>query len=147
MRAVVQRSQQARVEIAGEVVGEIEHGFVVLLGVTHEDTEEDAFYLAEKIAHLRIFDDEAGKMNHSVLDTHGAILSISQFTLYADCRKGRRPHFMQAAKPEQANELYERFNSKLREKGIDVQTGQFGDMMNVHLHNDGPVTLIVDSQG
>ncbi|WP_316571892.1 D-aminoacyl-tRNA deacylase [Neobacillus sp. YIM B06451] len=146
MRAVVQRSREASVRVDGEAVGEISNGLVVLLGVTHDDTEKDAAFLADKIANLRIYEDESGKMNLSLLDVGGDILSVSQFTLYGDCRKGRRPNFMAAAKPELANSLYEAFNSFLREKGIKVQTGHFGAMMDVSLINDGPVTLILDSQ-
>jgi len=126
-------------------VGHIEHGLLLLVGITHEDSEKDVEFVADKVAHLRIFEDEAGKMNHSVLDTGGQILSVSQFTLYGDCRKGRRPNFMSAARPEQAEPLYELFNSKLREKGMQVETGRFGAMMDVRLLNDGPVTLIVES--
>lgn len=145
MRVVVQRTREASVTVAGEVVGQIEHGLLLLVGITHEDSEKDVEFVADKVAHLRIFEDEAGKMNHSVLDTGGQILSVSQFTLYGDCRKGRRPNFMSAARPEQAEPLYELFNSKLREKGLQVETGRFGAMMDVRLLNDGPVTLIVES--
>lgn len=129
-----------------KVTGSITHGFVLLVGITHEDTLEDAAYLAEKIVHLRVFDDEAGKMNRSLLDSQGEILSVSQFTLYGDCRKGRRPNFMNAAPPEQALAIYLRFNDMLREKGIKVETGEFGAMMDVSLTNDGPVTLILESK-
>lgn len=146
MRVVVQRSKQASVTVEGEVVGQIERGFVVLVGITHEDSLEDVHYLADKVAHLRVFEDEQGKMNLSLLDAGGAVLSISQFTLYGDCRKGRRPNFMQAARPEQAKELYEAFNQALRDKGLKVETGIFGAMMQVKLVNDGPVTLIIDSK-
>ncbi|PFP25547.1 D-tyrosyl-tRNA(Tyr) deacylase [Bacillus sp. AFS073361] len=146
MRVVVQRSKNASVTVAGEVTGQITKGLVLLVGVTHEDKQEDAAYLADKIANLRIFEDEDGKMNFSLMDVGGEILSVSQFTLYGDCRKGRRPNFMGAARPEQAVELYEVFNSLLREKGIRVETGIFGAMMDVELINDGPVTLIIDSK-
>lgn len=146
MRLVVQRSKEASVTVNGEVVGKISKGLVVLVGVTHDDTEEDAKYLADKVVNLRIFDDEDGKMNVSLLDVQGEILSISQFTLYGDCRKGRRPNFMNAAKPDMANDLYEKFNEYVREKGVKVETGLFGAMMEVSLINDGPVTLIVDSK-
>lgn len=146
MRIVVQRSKAAQVTVDGDVIGSIVKGFVLLVGVNHEDTEADAAFLADKIAHLRIFEDESGKMNLSLLDTEGEILSVSQFTLYGDCRKGRRPNFMHAAKPEQAEKIYERFNALLREKGIKVETGKFGAMMDVQLTNDGPVTLIIDSK-
>lgn len=147
MRVVVQRSKNAKVTVNGEITGQISKGLVLLVGVTHHDKEEDAAFLADKIANLRIFEDEAGKMNLSLLDVGGEILSVSQFTLYGDCRKGRRPNFMEAARPEQANQLYEGFNDLLREKGIKVETGIFGAMMDVELINDGPVTLIVDSKG
>jgi D-tyrosyl-tRNA(Tyr) deacylase len=146
MRVVVQRSKGASVTVAGEVTGQITKGLVLLVGVTHADKREDAVYLADKIANLRIFEDEDGKMNLSLMDVGGEILSVSQFTLYGDCRKGRRPNFMDAARPDQAVELYEVFNSLLREKGIRVETGIFGAMMDVELINDGPVTLIVDSK-
>jgi D-tyrosyl-tRNA(Tyr) deacylase len=145
MRVIVQRSKEASVTVAGEVVGQIEHGLVLLVGITHEDTEKEVEFVADKIAHLRIFEDEEGKMNHSVLEKGGQILSISQFTLYGDCRKGRRPNFMAAARPEQAEPLYNLFNEKLREKGLRVETGVFGAMMDVSLVNHGPVTLIVES--
>lgn len=146
VKVVVQRSKDARVVVEGEVTGEISFGFVVLVGLTHEDTVEDIQFMAEKVANLRVFEDEAGKMNLSLLDVGGEILSISQFTLYGDCRKGRRPNFMLAAKPEQAEKLYEKFNNALREKGIKVETGVFGAMMDVHLTNHGPVTLMIDSK-
>lgn len=146
MRVVLQRSKAARVMVAGDIVGEIESGLVLLVGVTHSDTVEDATYLAEKIVHLRIFEDEYGKMNHSLLDVGGSILSVSQFTLYGDCRKGRRPNFMDAARPEEANTLYEQFNDELRKRGVHTETGQFGAMMDVQLTNDGPVTLILESK-
>lgn len=146
MRIVVQRSKNAKVTVAGEVTGQISKGLVLLVGVTHDDTKEDAAFLADKVANLRIFEDGDGKMNLSLLDVGGGILSVSQFTLYGDCRKGRRPNFMAAAKPDFANELYETFNHLLREKGIHVETGRFGAMMDVELVNDGPVTLIVESK-
>ncbi|MFB0844354.1 D-aminoacyl-tRNA deacylase [Paenibacillus oleatilyticus] len=146
MRVVLQRSKAAQVTVNGETVGRIDHGLVLLVGIADGDTEEDARYLADKIAGLRIFEDEQGKMNHSVLETGGQVLSISQFTLYGDCRKGRRPNFMAAARPELAEPLYERFNGMLREAGLHVETGRFGAMMDVSLVNDGPVTLIVESK-
>jgi D-aminoacyl-tRNA deacylase len=146
MRVVLQRSKEAKVTVDGNVVGEISKGFVLLVGVTHQDQEEDALYLADKIANLRVFEDENGKMNLSLLDVGGEILSVSQFTLYGDCRKGRRPNFMEAAKPEHALKIYEAFNNFLREKGLKVETGKFGAMMDVQLINDGPVTLIVESK-
>ncbi|MEI7025285.1 D-aminoacyl-tRNA deacylase [Paenibacillus sp. y28] len=145
MRVIVQRCKEARVTVNGEVIGQIGQGLMLLVGVTHEDTEADAKYLADKIAGLRIFEDEDGKMNQSVAETGGEILSVSQFTLYGDCRKGRRPNFMAAARPELAQPLYERFNELLREHGLHVETGSFGAMMDVSLVNWGPVTLLVDS--
>lgn len=146
MRLVVQRSKEAKVTVDGEITGSITKGFVVLVGVTHDDQKEDAAYLADKVANLRVFEDEAGKMNLSLLEVGGEILSVSQFTLYGDCRKGRRPNFMDAARPEHASEIYEAFNTFLREKGLKVETGVFGAMMDVSLTNDGPVTLIIDSK-
>jgi D-aminoacyl-tRNA deacylase len=146
MRAVIQRAREAKVTVNQEIVGQIENGFVVLLGVTHEDSVEDAKYLVNKIVHLRVFEDENEKMNLSLKDVAGDILSISQFTLYGDTRKGRRPNFMQAAKPEQANILYEQFNQLLVNEGIRVETGTFGAMMDVQFTNVGPVTLIIDSK-
>ncbi|MFA1711729.1 D-aminoacyl-tRNA deacylase [Peribacillus frigoritolerans] len=146
MRVVLQRSKAAKVVVADQIIGQIDSGLVLLVGVTHGDTIDDAAYLAEKIVNLRIFDDENEKMNHSLLDVGGSILSVSQFTLYGDCRKGRRPNFMDAARPEEANELYEAFNEELRKKGVHTETGQFGAMMDVQLTNDGPVTLILESK-
>ncbi|AMB90541.1 D-tyrosyl-tRNA(Tyr) deacylase [Bacillus altitudinis] len=146
MRLVVQRVTSASVKVEEEITGAINEGYMVLVGVTHEDTEEDVHYLAEKLAHLRIFEDENGKMNHSLLDVKGSVLSVSQFTLYGDTRKGRRPNFMKAAKPDMANSLYECFNETLREKGIHVETGRFGAMMDVSLTNSGPVTMLMDSK-
>lgn len=146
MKAVIQRAKDAAVMIDGKVRGEIDYGIVVLLGVTHEDKEEDIEYIANKIVNMRIFEDENDKMNLSLLDVGGSILSISQFTLYGDTRKGRRPSFIQAAKPEQANALYEKFNEELRSKGVQVETGEFGAMMDVRLTNAGPVTIIIDSR-
>lgn len=146
MKIVVQRSKEAKVTVNEKVVGKINKGLVLLVGVTHEDTEEDASYLADKIVNLRIFEDENDKMNLSLLDVGGEILSVSQFTLYGDCRKGRRPNFMEAAKPVVAEKIYEQFNSYLREKGVTVETGMFGAMMDVQLVNDGPVTLILESK-
>lgn len=145
MRVVLQRSKAAQVTVDGEIVGEISKGIVLLVGITHNDTEADVKYLADKIVNLRIFEDENEKMNFSLLDVEGQILSISQFTLYGDCRKGRRPNFMEAAKPDKAEVLYNLFNHKLKEKGVFVATGKFGAMMDVSLINDGPVTLIVES--
>ncbi|WP_370297479.1 D-aminoacyl-tRNA deacylase [Rossellomorea marisflavi] len=144
MKVVLQRSKQASVTVDGEVQGRIQSGLVLLVGITHGDTEEEAAYIADKVVNLRIFEDEDGKMNHSILDRGGEILSISQFTLYGDTRKGRRPNFMGAAKPAEAEVVYERFNAILREKGVNVETGVFGAMMDVQLINDGPVTLIIE---
>lgn len=146
MRIVVQRSKEARVSVDGETVGKIERGLVVLVGVTHEDTEQDARYMAKKLAGLRIFEDGEGKMNLSVLETGGEVLSVSQFTLYGDVRKGKRPNFMAAARPEQAKPLYERFNELLQAQGVRVETGVFGAMMDVQLTNWGPVTLVIESR-
>jgi D-aminoacyl-tRNA deacylase len=146
MRVVVQRCKQADVTVDGKVIGRIGQGLMLLVGVTHDDTEQDASYLAEKIAGLRIFEDELGKMNLSVQDIGGQILSVSQFTLYGDCRKGKRPNFMAAARPEQAAPLYERFNDLMRLQGLHVETGAFGEMMDVSLTNWGPVTLVLDSK-
>lgn len=146
MRLVIQRCKRASVEVDGQVVGRIDAGLTVLVGVTGDDTEKDAQYLADKTAGLRIFEDGDGRMNYSVQDIGGAVLSVSQFTLYGDCRKGRRPNFMAAARPEPALALYEAFNEALRAKGLMVETGTFGAMMDVSLVNWGPVTLIVDSR-
>ncbi len=146
MKVVVQRAKEAKVTVEGEVVGEISKGFMLLVGVTHEDEMKDADYLTDKIVNLRVFEDEAGKMNHSLLDIEGEILSVSQFTLYGDCRKGRRPNFMGAAKPDKALALYKYFNEQLEKKGVRVQTGSFGAMMDVSFTNDGPVTLIIESK-
>ena len=146
MRAIIQRVKEARVEVDGEVVGRIGEGMLVLLGAGKDDTEEDAGYLAEKILTLRIFEDSEGKMNLSVTDTGGGVLVVSQFTLYGDCRKGRRPSFDKAASPEAAEALYELFVAKLRESRAKVETGKFRAMMDVHLVNSGPVTLMLDSK-
>ncbi len=145
MRAVVQRVRGARVEVKGRTVGEIDHGLVVLLGVGKGDTEADADYLARKIVGLRIFDDEGGFMNRSLEEVDGAMLVISQFTLYADTRKGRRPFFGEAAEPGEAERLYERFVDQVRSTGAPVATGLFKEMMDVTLTNDGPVTILMDS--
>ena len=145
MRALVQRVLKACVEVDRKVVGEIGPGLLVLLGVATPDTEADADFLAAKIAGLRIFSDSAGKMNLSLLDTGGAMLAVSQFTLYGDCRKGRRPSFDAAAPPDQARALYERFVASSRQAGLRVETGVFQAHMLVSLENDGPVTLLVES--
>jgi D-aminoacyl-tRNA deacylase len=146
MRVVVQRAKNAKVVVEGKTVGAIEHGLMLLVGVTHSDTREDAAYVADKIVNLRIFEDESEKMNLSLLDIGGEVLSVSQFTLYGDCRKGRRPNFMEAAKPDYANDIYEQFNEELAKKGLKVETGIFGAMMDVQFTNDGPVTLIIESK-
>lgn len=146
MRAVVQRVRRASVRANGDVVGQIDRGYVVLLGVRTSDTNDDAADLAEKVAHVRIFDDEEGKLNRSILDVRGSVLSVSQFTLYGETRKGRRPSFIDAAPPEQAETLYEVFNQRLRDLGVPVQTGRFRARMVVEIHNDGPVTLLLDTE-
>ncbi len=145
MRAVVQRVSAASVTVEGRKVGTIGPGLLVLLGVARGDTEKDGEYLAEKLAGLRIFEDEEEKMNRSVAQIGGSILLVSQFTLYGDVRHGRRPSFTQAAPPEEANRLYEDLAQKLREKGLTVETGQFQAHMEVSLVNDGPVTILLDS--
>lgn len=145
MRAVLQRVSRAKVTVAGEITGSIGHGILILLGVGGGDSEADARYLVEKAVNLRIFDDEAGKMNLSVLDVGGGLLVVSQFTLFADTRKGRRPSYIDAASPEEANRLYEFFVAEARKYLGDVQTGRFQAMMDVELVNDGPVTIILDS--
>jgi D-tyrosyl-tRNA(Tyr) deacylase len=145
MRAVVQRVTCAKVQVETRVAGEIAAGLLVLLGVAKDDTPGDADFLAAKIAQLRIFNDGAGKMNRSVLDVGGAVLAVSQFTLYGDCRKGRRPSFDHAAPAELARQLYERFVESMRREGAHVETGVFQAHMAVSLVNDGPVTLIVES--
>lgn len=147
MRVLLQRVNYASVTVDGEVKGEIGKGVLLFIGVTHTDTEKDAVYLAEKIANLRIFEDEAGKMNRSVLDIGGGALVISQFTLYGDCRKGRRPGFSEAADPALADPLYMKFTELLRQQGIGkVDHGVFGADMKIKLENDGPVTFIVESK-
>lgn len=146
MKVVLQRSGPATVRVDGETTGSIDKGYVLLVGVTHSDSEDDAAYLAKKIAGLRLWEDTEGKMNHSILEVGGDILSVSQFTLFGDVKKGRRPSFIEAARPEQAKPLWEFFNQKLEEEGLKVQTGVFGAMMDVELINDGPVTIILDSK-
>jgi D-tyrosyl-tRNA(Tyr) deacylase len=145
MRAVVQRVSRARVVVEQETVGQIDRGFLVLLGVTHTDTHEQAQWLADKIGTLRVFADEAGKMNRDVTEAGGAVLVVSQFTLYGNAQKGRRPSFVEAAPPEIAIPLYEAFINGLRAQGIPTETGRFGAMMQVELVNDGPVTLILNT--
>ena len=144
MRAIIQRVSQASVSVHGERVGAIDQGLLVLLGVWQMDTPEDAIQLARKIAHLRIFDDADGKLNRSLLEVQGKMLVISQFTLYADCRKGRRPSFVEAARPELAKPLYEAFVAEARRQGAAVETGEFQALMDVTLVNHGPVTIMLD---
>ena len=146
MRAVVQRVSESSVTIDGAVVGAIKHGLMVLLGVEQDDTEKDAEYIAAKVAGLRIFNDDADKFNLSLEDVGGSVLLISQFTLHGDCRKGRRPSFVRAARPETAIPLYEKTADRLRAHGFDVATGEFGAKMSVHLVNEGPVTVMLDSR-
>ncbi|MHC5374039.1 D-aminoacyl-tRNA deacylase [Enterococcus sp. LJL120] len=146
MKAVIQRVSQAKVEIQQQMVGEIQQGLLVLLGIHEEDTKDDVGYLLRKISQLRIFSDDQGKLNLSIQDIGGAVLSISQFTLYGDTKKGNRPSFVKAARPELAIPLYEAFNQGLRELGIPVATGEFGADMQVSLTNDGPVTIIIDTR-
>ncbi|GGM30829.1 D-aminoacyl-tRNA deacylase [Paraliobacillus quinghaiensis] len=144
MKAVIQRVNQASVRVDDEIVGSIERGLLVLLGVTHEDTEKDADYLFQKIINLRIFEDDEMKMNLSLKDIGGSLLSVSQFTLYGDCRKGRRPNFMEAAQPDHAKALYDYFNEKAKAE-VHTETGTFGAMMDISMVNSGPVTLLLDS--
>lgn len=146
MRAVVQRVSEASVAIDRQVVGEINQGFMILLGIHEEDTLKDVEYLVGKIAKLRVFEDEAGKMNRNIAAISGSVLSISQFTLYAETKKGNRPSFIKAAKPDIAISLYEAFNQGLQSEGIPVATGEFGADMKVSLINDGPVTIILDTR-
>ncbi|MBQ7631565.1 MAG: D-tyrosyl-tRNA(Tyr) deacylase [Paludibacteraceae bacterium] len=147
MRVVVQRCSRAEVRIDGQVVGQIEKGFMVLVGIKEGDEPEEVTYLAKKVAQLRVFEDGEGKMNLALKDVGGEVLSISQFTLYSDCRKGNRPSFVKAARPEVAEPLYEAFNRVLREEyGLQVETGRFGAAMKVDFVNDGPVTILLDSE-
>ena len=145
MRAVVQRVKSASVKVDGELVSEIGAGVLIFLGVAHDDTTTELEYIANKVANLRIFEDPEGKMNCSLLETGGAALVVSQFTLYGDCRKGRRPSFIKAARPETANALYEQFITALEQQNIRTQGGTFQAMMDVELINDGPVTILLDS--
>ena len=147
MRAVVQRVRQAGVRVEGKSVAQIDHGLLVFLGVGQGDTEADSEYLAEKVAFLRIFPDEEGKMNLNVQQVGGSVLAVSQFTLYGDARRGRRPSFSTAASPAEADELYKEFVSSLRQKGVVVETGIFQAQMEVELLNDGPVTILLSSEG
>jgi D-tyrosyl-tRNA(Tyr) deacylase len=146
MRCVVQRVTSSSVTVDGVVSGQIDAGLMVLIGVSVDDTEADLKYMAEKVPNLRIFDDENGVMNRSVLDVGGSILAVSQFTLYGDARGGRRPSYIRAAKPDKADELYEKLIARWREKGIHVETGVFRTEMKVSLVNDGPVTILLDSE-
>jgi D-tyrosyl-tRNA(Tyr) deacylase len=146
MRAIVQRVTEARVEVEGLVSGQINHGLLILLGVARDDVEKDADYLADKIANLRIFDDDQGKMNLSLLDVPGELLVVSQFTLYGDVRRGRRPSYTDAAGPEKASRLYEYFVNEVRKLGVKTETGVFQATMKVSLINDGPVTILLDSR-
>ncbi|MDR3331387.1 MAG: D-tyrosyl-tRNA(Tyr) deacylase [Synergistaceae bacterium] len=145
MRLVLQRVSRASVSVGGTVIGEIGAGLCILIGVSQSDSEADASLLAEKVVNLRIFEDDRGKMNKSLLDVGGEVLAVSQFTLYADCGKGRRPSFLGAALPEPANVLYRFFVDRLGSMGIAVRTGEFGAFMSVEIINDGPVTIILDS--
>ena len=146
MRAVIQRVKEASVQVENQEVGSIGHGILVFLGVGQDDGAEDAIYMAEKVVHLRIFADEQGKMNRSLLDVGGSLLAVSQFTLWGDCRKGRRPSFIAAAETSRAEELYEAFVQHTETLGVTVATGRFQEMMEVSLVNDGPVTLLLDSK-
>lgn len=146
MRAVVQRVASSRVTVDERVIGEVKKGLLVLLGVTHDDTSKDVDYMVDKVTNLRIFEDENDKMNLSLKDIGGEVMAVSQFTLYGDARKGRRPSFSDAARPDVANPLYEEFVEKLRAQGITVGTGEFGAHMMVELTNDGPVTILLESK-
>lgn len=146
MRVVLQRVSHASVTVEEKVIGKIQRGFLLLVGVTHDDTMEDMEYLVRKIVQMRIFEDEEGKLNRSIQDIGGEILSVSQFTLYADTKKGNRPSFSKAAPGDVALEMFEQFNGLLRDTGIPVETGQFGADMKVELLNDGPVTILLDSK-
>ena len=146
MKIVIQRAHNAHVSVGEKTIGKIDQGLVLLVGVTHDDETNDIDYLAQKIVNLRIFEDEDGKMNKSLKDVSGSILSISQFTLYGETKKGRRPNFMKAARPDKAEKLYHEFNETIRKMGVHVETGAFGEMMDVSFTNVGPVTLILDSK-
>lgn len=146
MRVVVQKVTEASVSVDGEILGEIDKGFMLLVGIGKDDAQEDVSYLARKVSSLRVFEDEEGKMNRSLKDVDGAILSISQFTLFADTKKGNRPSFTNAAPPETGEALYQEFNELLRAEGFSVASGKFGAHMAVALINDGPVTILIDSK-
>ncbi len=146
MRVLLQRVTYGRVTVNGETTGEIDRGFVLLVGITHSDTQKEADWLANKVAGLRVYEDADGKMNLSLADVGGEILAVSQFTLYGDARKGRRPSFTDAARPETAEPLFNYFCDQLRQKGFHVETGIFGAMMQVVIHNDGPVTLMLERE-
>lgn len=146
MRIILQRVNESRVEVAGQMIGEIQKGLNLLVGITPSDTEQEVAWMARKCLELRIFPDSSGKLSQSVQDIEGGLLVISQFTLYGDCRKGRRPSFDQAAPGAIAEQIYEQFVTKLRASGLQVETGQFGAMMNVYIENDGPVTLILERE-
>lgn len=146
MRAVVQKVSSSKVTVDGEIIGKIDQGLMVLLGVTHDDTSKDVDYMVDKVTNLRIFEDEEGKMNLSLKDIGGDVLAVSQFTLYGDARRGRRPSFSDAARPEVANPLYEEFIEKVKTQGINVETGKFGAHMMVDLTNDGPITILLESR-
>ena len=146
MKVVLQRTKQASVTVNQEVTGSISHGYMLLVGITHEDTMKDVDYCARKVAEIRLFEDEEGKMNRSIHEVDGQILSVSQFTLYADTKKGRRPSFVNAARPDIAKPLWDAFNDALRAYGLHVETGIFGADMDVALVNDGPVTIIIESK-
>ena len=146
MRVIIQRSLQSNVKVDGKIVGEIEKGLVILVGFTYDDTIEDIKKMVDKIIHLRIFDDDNGVMNRSLLDVGGEVLSVSQFTLYADTRKGRRPSYMKALRGEEAIHLYDQFNLQLKDHNINVSTGIFGADMKVSITNDGPITIALESE-
>lgn len=146
MKVVIQRAKHASVTVNGAVTGAIDKGYVLLVGITHTDSLEDIQYVAKKVAELRLYEDAEGKMNHSITEVGGAILSVSQFTLYGETKKGRRPSFTEAARPEIAKPLWDAFNEELRKYKLQVETGIFGAMMDVALVNDGPVTIIVESK-
>ena len=145
MKVLLQRCKNASVTVDGQVTGKIDNGYLLLVGITTTDTEKEINYLVEKVVGLRLFEDDEGKMNHSIEEVQGSILSVSQFTLYADTKKGRRPSFTDAARPDMAKPLWELFNEKLQAKGLQVETGVFGAMMDVTFTNDGPVTIMLEA--